>query len=158
MRYQDQVVRSTQRALSDLGRAALAVPEEKRTWVPMGEARSVLDQMQEIAAASGWFRLLIEGRRAPDETGDAIREGVNEARRLASVEACLEKAHQSTAELCRVIAEFPDEELEDEVRMPFGGGMSMTYAEVLSLHWWNMVYHLGQINSIQLMLGDKVMH
>jgi hypothetical protein len=34
----------------------------------------------------------------------------------------------------------------------------MTFAEILSLHHWNMVYHLGQINQIQLILGDKVMH
>jgi hypothetical protein len=42
--------------------------------------------------------------------------------------------------------------------MPFGGGVVMTMADILSLPSWNMVYHLGQINQIQLMLGDREMH
>jgi hypothetical protein len=34
----------------------------------------------------------------------------------------------------------------------------MTLAEVLGLPAWNMTYHLGQINQIQLVLGDREMH
>lgn len=31
-------------------------------------------------------------------------------------------------------------------------------ADVLFLHSWNLTYHLGQINQLQLMLGDREMH
>ena len=31
-------------------------------------------------------------------------------------------------------------------------------ADILMLHYHNMTYHLGQINFIQLMYGDKEMH
>jgi len=36
--------------------------------------------------------------------------------------------------------------------------MIMTMADVLMLQRWNLTYHLGQINQIQLMLGDAEMH
>ena len=42
--------------------------------------------------------------------------------------------------------------------LPFGGGMTVSMADVLMMHYWNATYHLGQINQIQLMLGDKAMH
>ena len=35
---------------------------------------------------------------------------------------------------------------------------TMTLADVMMLCYWNIVYHLGQINQIQLMLGDEEMH
>lgn len=158
MRYQDQLVRSTQKAMADVTRAALAIPVDKVDWVPMGSARSTLDQLQEIAGSSEWFLYVFRERKAPDDDGSAVRAAVEKARGLLTVNACLEVAQQGTNELCHAISEFPDEDLEREVKLPFGGGVQMTFAEVLGLHYWNLIYHLGQINQIQLMLGDVKMH
>jgi hypothetical protein len=36
--------------------------------------------------------------------------------------------------------------------------MTVTIADVLGMHYWNLTYHLGQINQIQMMLGDRQMH
>jgi uncharacterized damage-inducible protein DinB len=158
MRYQDQVVKATHKALDDVCRAALAVPEEKASWKPMGEARSVLNQMQEIAVAGSWFLPLIRDRKVPEFDRHAMRESIRLRESYDSVDKCVEAARTSTVELCQAIAEFPDTELEREMQLPFGGGMTMTMADILSMHSWNMIYHLGQINYIQLMLGDKDMH
>lgn len=158
MRYQDEIVRMTQKALDDVCRAALATPQDKADWVPMGEARSVLNQMQEIAVSAGWFGQIIRDLEVPRSKDQGIDETMNKARELTSLEDCVNTARETTSHLCRAISTFPDEALDLEVTLPFGGGQTASMADVLYLHAWNMTYHLGQINQIQLMLGDREMH
>lgn len=158
MRYQDQIVRSTQKALDDICRAAQALPEDRSQWVPMGDVRPVLSQMQEIATTARWFLPIIRDGLIPDFDEHAIREAVRLRQSFDTIEKCVEGAKESLGELCSAISAFPDERLEAEITLPFGGGMAMTMADVLSLPSWNMIYHLGQINQIQLMLGDREMH
>jgi hypothetical protein len=158
MRYQDLVVRQTQKALDDVCRAALAVPEDRRDWSPMGEARSVLSQMREIATSGSFFLPIFRDRTVPEFDRHAHREAMRLRESFATVEACVEAARESATELCAALAEIPDGALEEEMRLPFGGGMTLTMADVMLMPHWNMVYHLGQINQIQLMLGDREMH
>ncbi len=158
MRYQDQVVKLTQKAIQDICRAALATPVDKHEWVPMGHARSVLSQMREIATQSPFFTAIIRDGDVPVFDEHARQQALKLRESFTMVQECADAAHRTTAELCQAIAAFPDKELEDEITLPFGGGMSMTKADVLSLAHWNLTYHLGQINQIQLMLGDREMH
>jgi len=158
MRFQDTIVRITQKALDDVCRAATAVPIEKQDWVPMGEARSVLNQMQEVAVAANWFHDIIQDLRVTREPERDIDEMMNRARELKTVDECVETARKTTAELCRAISTFPPEALDLEVTLPFGEGQTASMADMLYMHAWNLTYHLGQINQIQLMLGDREMH
>jgi hypothetical protein len=158
MRYQDQLVKMTQKALDDVCRAAMAMPADQVDWKPGGEARSVLNQMQEIATSGGWFLPIVRDRTQPEFDGHARREAIRLRRSFDTIEKCIDAAQQSTSELCQAIATFPDSALEDEMTLPFGGGVTMTMADILAMHQWNMTYHLGQINQIQLMLGDREMH
>ncbi len=157
MRIQDFLVRQTYRALEDICRAALAVPEERHDWGPEG-ARSALSQMQEIALAPKWFIPIIahRGVAAAGDHADKARQATR--RTFATIQECVEEARSGTNELCDAIASFPDDELDREVQLPFGPGLTVTMAEVLGLHYWNMTYHLGQINYIQTLLGDREMH
>ena len=157
MRYQDQVVKMTQKALDDVCRAAAAVPAEKLDWSPMGKARSVLNQMQEIATSGTWFIPLVESRVLPVFDAEMAKAHTRFRNTFDTIEDCIAEARQSTGQLCQAIVAFPDVELDNEVTLPFGAGMT-TMADVLAMHYWNMVYHLGQINQIQLMLGDTKMH
>src|SRR5579885_1540966 len=152
MRYQDEIVRLTQRALDDVCRAAQAIPEEKQDWVPMGEARSVLNQMQELAVAATWFLDIIQDLRITREPERDIDEMMNRARCIKTVDECIESARATTSDLCRAIVAFPDEAFELEVTLPFGEGQTASMADMLYMHAWNLTYHLGQINQIQLML------
>jgi uncharacterized damage-inducible protein DinB len=158
VRYQDQVVRLTQKAVEDVCRAACALPEDRIHWSPGGEARSALSQMQEIAVSANWFVPILRERRMPEFNEHALREARNSMAANDTLEKCVEAARASTSELCHAAAAFPDEELEREMTLPFGGGMVATMADILLMHYWNAVYHLGQINQIQLMLGDREMH
>lgn len=158
MRYQDQLVKMTQKAVDDVCRAALAVPGDRADWSPGSEARSVLSQMREIATAANFFLPMIRDGRLPEFDEHALREARKLRESFASVVECSEAARNSTADLCQAIVAFPDARLEEEVTVPFGGGMTITMADFLELPRWNMIYHLGQINQIQLLLGDREMH
>lgn len=157
MRYQDQVVKLTQKALGDVCRAAVAVPSDRVDWSPMGNARSVLNQMQEIATSGTWFLPLVESGMVPVFDRETATNHKLFRETLDSLDDCIAEANQSTGQLCQAIIAFPDKDLENEVTLPFGAGKT-TMADVLQMHYWNMVYHLGQINQIQLMLGDSAMH
>jgi hypothetical protein len=158
MRYQDEIVRITQKALDDVCRAAMAIPKDKTDWVPMGEARSVLNQMQELAVAATWFLDIIQDLRVTREPERDIDEMMDKARSIETVEGCVESARRTTSELCRAISTFPEEALDLEVTLPFGGGQTASMADMLYMHAWNLTYHYGQINQMQLMLGDREMH
>jgi hypothetical protein len=152
MRFQDHVVRATHRAMEDVERAVDAVPAEQHDWVPAGQGRSVLAQVRELALSGDWVRTILETRAWP--------EGASHGTSMAdaSMASALAEARAGTERLCRAIADFPDADLEKEVRLHFGTGVSMPMADVLELHRWNLIYHLGQINQIQLLYGDPIMH
>jgi hypothetical protein len=157
MRYQDQVVRLTQKALDDVCRSASAVPEDKLDWSLGGSARSVLNQMQEIATSATWFIPVVESGVVPVFDKEMARAHTSFRKTMDRLADCIAEARQSTGQLCQAIIAFRDEDLDVEVELPFGGGTT-TMADVLQMHYWNMVYHLGQINQIQLTLGDTRMH
>ena len=156
MRFQDQVVRQTQRALDDVIRAAQAIPEDRLDWNPGGSARSAIAQMREIAQTGERFMPLIFG----DATGFVGHAAREEAAVTGGdgLDALMARARRGVADLCQAIAAIPDPSLEREITLPFGGGTVMTLADALGLPAWNMTYHLGQINLIGLMLGDRRMH
>ncbi|MFN7171223.1 MAG: DinB family protein [Fimbriimonadaceae bacterium] len=158
MRFQQQVVKSTQKALEDVIRAAEAVPADKADWTPGGEARSALSQMQEIAASPMWFSTIFREFKVPEFNEHARREYVRLRDANTTLEECIETARASVGEMCQAILEFPDEKLELEILVPFGGGQRMTMADAMMLPLWNLNYHHGQINYIQLILGDREMH
>ena len=155
MRLQEQIVRQTQRALGDVLRAIEALPADKQDWSPGPPARSALAQLQEIAVAPGLHKLLVLGEELSPQFHMSIQA---EARKLTTVAAAKEAAQKSTADLCDLILSFPDDQLDKEVTLPFGPGMVFTLADILGLDYWNMTYHLGQINYIQTLLGDTQMH
>ncbi|HJP82147.1 MAG TPA: DinB family protein [Fimbriimonadaceae bacterium] len=157
MRYLDQIVKQTQKAVDDICRTAEAMPLDKENWTPGEHARSALQQMQEVAAQAAWFLPIIRERRVPEGQHE-IQEAMKARASYDTIAKCVEAARSSTAELCQAITEFPEGKLDEEVTLPFGGGTVVTMADVLSLPAWNAIYHLGQINQIQLMLGDREMH
>jgi len=156
------MVKMTQRAVDDICRAALALPPEAAEWTAGGEARSALDQMREVAQSAAWLLPLVVEQNAtefakhPDK--DPGHRRMPKTAGLETITGCVETARRTTSELCGAIAAAPDDKLEKEITLPFGGGLVMTFADLLGMHQWNLVYHLGQINQIALAHGDKEMH
>jgi len=155
MRLQDYVVRQTQKALLDLISAVEALPDDRVEWSPAEGMRSALSMMQEVAVSPEFHNLLLQGGVLSQSFHSEL---VTKAAGLLTFDECRVEAQEATMRLCSVILSFPDDMLDDEVVLPFGPGVTMSMADVLGQHYWNMVYHLGQVNYIQTALGDHVMH
>lgn len=158
MRFQEQIVRMTQRALQDLIRAAEAFPSDRLEWSPAPTGRSALSMMQEAATSARWLLPLIESGSMPAFDDHARREAAALRASYDDLPKCVAASLAGTGELCRAILALPDSQLEQEIQVPFGGGTMMTLADVSSLHYWNLVYHLGQLSYIQTLYGDLEMH
>jgi len=144
--------------LEDVLRAAAALPPDRLAWQPAETSRSALNQLQELAVSASWFLPILSEGHFPEFGDHARRETERIRESLDTLEKCRDQARDGTAQLCQAIAQFPDGRLEDEILVPFGGGMTLTMADVLGLHAWNLTYHLGQINYLQTMIGDREMH
>ena len=118
----------------------------------------MLGQMREIASSGYFFIPILKDRKPPVFSGEAMRETQSRMDSFETVADCIASARIVTGEINTLILAIPDDELEKEIDLPFGGGMRVTIADVCGMHYWNMVYHLGQINQVQLMLGDRDMH
>lgn len=155
MRLQDFIADQTLLALDYLFVQAKEVPGDKLSWKAMGEGRTVLDQLQECASAPSSYNNII--RREPKEFIDTDHEMRRAAKvTWLTVEKCEAECRQRTAILLETIREIPDAALSESVMMPWGEEWKLS--DVAMMHYWNMVYHTGQICFIQTLLGDKVVH
>jgi uncharacterized damage-inducible protein DinB len=155
VKFQDQIIKVTQRAVSDLVRAVESLPPDRADWSPPG-ARSALDQLWEVALVPEALINFLEGDQGAFE-GHAQKMR-SQRRAAGALDDLAQRAVSETARLCAYIASCPDHLLEEELTLPMGGGTTWTRADLLMHHYWNAVYHLGQVNYIQTMLGDLDMH
>jgi hypothetical protein len=155
---QEFLVRQIQTGMDDIIRAARAVPEDRIVWSPGGDARSVLSQMQEIAMSGAFFTPVLRTGSMPELDGHGRREMARIRSSYDTLDKCVDAALIGNSELCLAVMDLTDDRLDEEVWLPLGGGMTLTIAEVIGKHAWNLAYHQGQINQIQLLLGDKQMH
>jgi uncharacterized damage-inducible protein DinB len=141
-----------------VARTAPFTPSDKRNWSPMGAARTTIDVLQECAEAlemgSRWMKSSqIAG---PDPQARAARAEALKKNppKLEDVLARLQKASEQYAQ---DLEKFPAERMTQMVTSPFSG-QPMPMAALLGLPVFNMIYHWGQINYVQTMLGDTEMH
>jgi uncharacterized damage-inducible protein DinB len=155
---QEQAARMTMEALVSLFRAARHVPEDKRDWSPGGAARSVNAQLAECAVSPELQSKLINGE--PEESiVAAYHENVEKMKELEQLpfDDLYEISRFNYEALCEIIRLVLDDDLEDRFSLPFNGGMNPTRADLIFVPYWNLVYHTGQINYIQTLLGDTEM-
>ncbi len=143
------LAQTTRKAAADLEAAVLRLPDDKRSWSPMGNARSAVNQAAECAIMNGSTADLIQ-QRVWQGCNDSVTEFILKRDELAkdwnAVQALL---HQNTEAIVAAIQAVPDEDLEVEVQMPWG---PMKLSQILAYPYWNMSYHEGQVNYIASML------
>ncbi|MBV9852506.1 MAG: DinB family protein [Armatimonadetes bacterium] len=146
---QQLLARATRKAADDLVAALQRLPEDKRNWSPMGNARTALDQIAECALLNGRAADLIQTHTwSSDNNMDAfLRAKAELAQDADAAQSLLE---QNTAKVIAAIEAVPDADLGVEVQTPF---RPMTLAQIIAYPYWNMTYHEGQINYIASMLG-----
>lgn len=145
--------RYTEGAVDMLYRFARRVPEDKLEWKPYEEGRTILDQLQECAQAPIWYIPMLDPSFSH---GFANYEEMQTARKeWKTLEDCERVTHENTAKLLEVVRNVSDEDLNTEVKMPWGE--TMRKVDVIGFHHWNLTYHLGQIAYVQTLYGDKEM-
>ena len=155
---QQQASRMTREALASLFSAARHVPEDKRDWTPMGEARTAQTLLYECAMTTPFYIAAAQGRMkefaalVPDEATQELWRRRSEA--AWTLEGAESVARETFDEVCQALEAIHDDRLGDRQPHPMDPSRQVTTADLLFLAYWNLVYHTGQINYVQTMLGD----
>jgi hypothetical protein len=125
--------------------------EDKLRWRPSTEesscTRSVLEQVGECIFANIRFRHFLQGETAPAPPADWDS--------FTSAADAVSQLRDSADRLAVVIAAMDNESLSKNYtthRGPMPGALAIQFP------LRNMTYHIGQINMIQLLYGDKEFH
>lgn len=137
-----------------LTKAALAIPQDKREWNPGGKARSTKDILVECAGFPQWITFAVQNKRMPTEV-EAQNFQTSITSEAKTVEALTEILNKETDKYIEFVKTIPESRYTEEMTFPWG---TFTLAATLGFHSWNNTYHLGQINYLQLILGDTEMH
>ena len=153
-----QAVHLTQEALAGIFRAARHLPADKWDWSPMGAARSARSQVAECALTPLLHLSFLDG--TPMNFADpAVRQrGEERMASLDTVAAAEAAAQENYSQLYARFEALSEADLTQTVHLPFRGGWDVPLADFLFFAYQNIVYHTGQINYLQTMLGDKEMH
>ncbi|MCS6775724.1 MAG: DinB family protein [Chloroherpetonaceae bacterium] len=130
------------------------MPAERQTWSPEVEGnrgRDALDQVLECAYVNAMGARAFQTGHIPEWDSTDYR-AQTDARR--SPDAALQWLQESTDALAAAVESRSEEQLATKVRHPFAP-QDVTLAELTDLFYWNTVYHIGQINYIQTLYGDR---
>ena len=119
------------------------IPQESLAWRPMEHGKSPKMILAEISKSNFDIAAAIKGespKKVETEDFEALKDHV-----IESAEA-----------VCEAIDSLSDEALEGDLTMPWGGIFAASEAILLPASHMN--YHDGQINYIQLLLGDTKFH
>jgi hypothetical protein len=145
----------TRQAARDLERVIRAMPPDRLTWSPPEGGRTALDQLQECAILNYWNSDIMETRAVPPLDWDRYNRMKAD---YDTVDKALVGLQAGAEVLVAALETFDPEHLDDTIVLPFGGGLTRSLAMVALLSYWNMTYHLGQMNYIQTLYGDREMH
>ncbi len=143
----DAIISGAQASTYMLTAAANAVPADKRDWSPGGLATSTSVLVSHCADFPSWIRKTIE-------TGQ-MAEGANIGATQETYEEAMARLQVETDAFCAWVTTLTPEDLAKELVFPWE---TTTAQAMLRYHHWNNTYHYGQINYIQLILGDAEMH
>ena len=144
--------RLIRRAANDLARIVYLTPAYRQVWSPLGEGRTVLDQIVEVSATNVIGARTLRARgRIKLEPGEWERHKAS----CGTVAAALARLEESTQLLIDAVESFPEGEWDDTLIMPFGDGEVKSFAELALMHYWHMTYHYAQISYIQTLYGDR---
>jgi hypothetical protein len=135
---------------------ARQVPDDKLTWRPLDEGRSVLNIAAECALSPLWGVEVVQNNGL-QMTPEAMAEFEANVAALTTLDLAEEAARKNLAILVEFVQNLPEEKLDETIAMPIGRSKEWSVPDVLLLHYWNATYHVGQICYIQTLYGDKSM-
>ncbi len=149
MNIQEFQARKIVRVARTLAHFVATTPADRLDWCPAtcdySSTRSALDQVRECVALNRNFATLLRHDDCESTESPAIVDSTSAQKELIA----------SAHELADVVRGLPDEALISHFTTPHA---SMTGEVLIDLPCRNMAYHGGQINFIQLLLGDREFH
>lgn len=138
----------------DIEKAFGKMPADRQTWHPPVEGnvgRDALDQVIECGLLNGWGAVGFRNSLITPPDWDAYTA---QKALLDTPEKALAAFQQGTAALASAIEACSATRLAETFIHPFYQTQT-TWAEFADFFYWNMCYHEGQINYIQVLYGDK---
>lgn len=137
-------------------RTVRATPADKMKWSPAEGARTILDIAEEVRQSGGWGAGSLETADKfsfadfdfEQMMADRLQEPNND-----EWETRLRANHE---EFYAKLRAFPAE--KEGLRAEPAPGWVLTMGDLAYYPFWNIAYHLGQINYVQCLYGDTEMH
>ena len=126
------------------------IPDDKLDWVPMGKAKPALAIAVEIVTSNKWLAAEIRG----EEGAGAVWEAMDPSS-CPTREAAVAALKESMIEFEAALDEAAEEVFGETRKLPWG---ESTVAEMCGMGAIHIAYHSGQLNYIQLLLGDEEFH
>ncbi len=139
---------------ADLEKARAKMPADRQSWHPEVEGnigRDALDQMIECGMLNGFLAGGFRTGEVPNPDWDVY---ATEKAKLDSAEKVMAAFKEGTAALASAVEACPAARLAETFTDPFFN-KEINWAEFALFLYWNMCYHEGQINYIQVLYGDK---
>ena len=134
-----------------------AVPDDKMTWKPLDNGRSVLDLLSDTAQTAGMIAELAQtrGETKPSyEKFAALKAECADWTR----EHAMKTLDENTQKLYEAIDELSEDELAQPVTMEIGAGMTMPLGAWILMANRSFISRFAQINYIQTLYGDFDSH
>ncbi|MDX1933988.1 MAG: DinB family protein [Capsulimonadales bacterium] len=144
---QNYLADAAEKAAVDLLAAYHRLPEDKRNWAPSEKTRSAANQVAECAIINGGLVGMLESKTVPADAMAKFPAAIGAM--LADLSQLEPALKENTAQLAAKIRTLSDEELAVVIQMPWG---PRTVLELISLPFWNMSYHEGQINLLSMLM------
>ena len=146
MTIQEYDAAAIEKSAGDLVQAALALPEDKRDWQPLGKGRSALSQLAECAVMGTLAAKIV---RAGAYQESLMAEWSEMLPALDTPDKAITQLREGAAALAAAVREAPEADLGNEIALPWA---TVTLAQFFLMPLWNMSYHEGQINYIGTLL------
>jgi hypothetical protein len=148
----EQLIAMNNGAVDMFFKAVRKMPEDKQIWKPLDTGRSALEQARELATSPHFFLMHIDPNH---QSPYANYEEFSTASTNWDLDTCEQKCREVTSTYNEFLKTMTPEQMGTMHSMPWGEEHSG--AEIAGFHYWNVVYHVGQVNYIQTLYGDKDM-
>ena len=128
------------------------IPEESLGWCAAGCAKTAARILREAATCNWEIAAAIKGE-VPGEPAEKLAKRIEEA---STLDALSQLVRESANAVCSAIDSHSEADLGNLIRMPWGAMFPL--GQAIFLPTSHMTYHDGQINYIQLLLGDSKFH
>ena len=136
-----------------LARTVASVPDDKMTWKPLDNGRSILDLLSEAAQTAGKTAEMAETLGEAKPSFEMFAQ-LKAERAIWTRADAMRELEANTQNLYSAIAQLSDKDLEQMVTVEIGGGLTLSLGAWMMMTYRTFISRFAQINYIQSLYGD----